>query len=156
MSIIKLISTQERSGSAYVEFFVGDSNAKIENWMPKSKLLSIYIFDPIFSNCFRGKDNLFDVAGPPIFYDKEDLTNILSVLKEKRIVLENIDSIESLRESTGDFLQFFSKELERDYRSNWKDSWRGIKTDIIQINDSLIILIEDTIKNDKGLWVIGV
>lgn len=153
---IKLIRNLEREGTDYIEFLIGTRDTKVENWSEDSLFLNSSVFSTDFVSCFVGKDGLFDIVGPEIFYDTDEVNNIQLLLKKRESVLNSVDYLEEFVKEISQRGESFLGELEAFYDREWQADWKEIRDKLLEVNRSLIKLTEEALEKKKGLWVIGV
>ena len=153
---IKLIRNSEREGTDYIEFLIGTRDTKVKNWSEDSFFLNSSIFSANFVSCFVGKDGLFDIVGPEIFYDTNEVNDIQFLLKKRESVLNSVNSLEEFINEVSQRGESFLGEIEAFYDRDWQAHWKKIQGRLLEVNRSLIELTEKAIEKGKGLWVIGV
>jgi hypothetical protein len=138
----------------FVEFNItGDLDA-LQRCDKDSLYMDTELFS-LFSDCFEQSNNLYDYFGPTK-YNTRNIVILLNNLEANIEKVQRIDSYENMIDFTGSkFLGGnFVIELEK-IDKNWSLNWKEYKSKLIEINQSLIDLINRCMEEDRILWVVG-
>jgi hypothetical protein len=131
-------------------------NTTGNHWEGSSLFLEEEVFD-FFSESFEISNHKLNYFGPNTYEEKE-LLKLQTELTKFRNKLESVRSSESLtflikNNQMGENLL---RGLEADNKQFLKDKWKYITSSLIEINKTLLTLIQLCIKNNQTLWVLGI
>ncbi len=138
----------------FVEFNTTGSNTEYQKLSPESRFLSSEVFN-LFALCFEKSDDLYEYFGPSKF----NARNIVILQNELKTHLGKLEQI-----NTCDFFVKFINNtflgqgyLNQIQRKNvdWTDDWQLYLSKIIEVNKTIIQIIDKCIDDERTLWVIG-
>lgn len=157
---IRLVKNNEREGSTYVEFFVGDWSKISQHWNSDSVFLDDLIYGYVFSYCFKNSNAKFNYFGPTK-YEQRDIVGLIELLNtnlnnlnlvntyDDFVSLSNVYSISSPQSKFMDVVGDF-------FNINWGNDWKEFLAQLKDINSGLINIAKSCLNNKQDLWVLGV
>lgn len=138
----------------FVEFNTTGSNTNYEKLNPESRYLSSEVFN-LFARSFELSNDLYEYFGPSR-YNSRNIVILQNELNKTLDSLININSHEG-------FIQFIeSVFLGKEYICNleqinpeWFLEWQFYNSKLIEVNQTLLQMIDYCIANERTLWVIG-
>jgi hypothetical protein len=109
----------------------------------------------IYSECFEKSNNLYDYFGPTK-YNSRNIIILLNELEQFKQQIEEIDHLNSFLDFAGSkFLgSSFVIEIEKEDK-NWSLNWEVYRRKLYDANLQLIEIVNNCIRQDKILWLIG-
>jgi hypothetical protein len=138
----------------FVEFNItGDLDA-LQRCDKDSLYMDTELFN-LFTDCFEKSNNLYDYFGPTK-YNTRNIVVLLNNLEANISKIGRIDSYEGIVDFVGSkFLGAnFVIELEK-IDKNWGSNWGEYKSKLLEVNQSLIDLINRCMEEERILWVVG-
>ena len=139
-------------GGDYAEFNMAKH---YRHWDDSSLFLKDEVFATFF-NCFNTASSKFNYYGATL-YSGNGLEKLLSELKNHLQMLKEVTNFASFSNMLTsypmgvNFIRFVTS-LDCDVQVEW----RKLVNKLIEINEGLIEIVQDCLKNDQILWVLGI
>lgn len=135
----------------YVQFYVNDKQQPCKFWDDSSLYLDEGVYS-MFSDPFIASSKDFIYFGPTI-YSEQQLEKLLVELNNHS---KQLDSINSHKEFIKTITSFkLGQNFITEY-GNFKENWKNVLKSLIKIDQTLIKLVKNTLKENKQLLVLGI
>lgn len=137
-----------------VELSVTGPNEMFRTSGSESKFVEEDVFN-LFISCFEKSNTLFDYYEPTQFTSRK-IVPLINELKKNLENLQEQDTLESFtrfidRKPLGSrFVESLNKN-----DPDWEKNWTNYQEQLMDINRSLISLVNRCLEEDKNLWVKG-